>query len=298
MAKKINNKYSRRLFFKKSGGIVASAVVAGSVLPTLASEKSNSLDSSFLHDVNDITRMTHDLQVAMQKPIEERKWAMVVDARKCIACDACTVACIAENNLPPNITYRKVLEVEDGEFPNVQRFFKPTNCMQCEKPTCVEAANAVVPGSMAIRQDRIVTIDYTKMKGKEVFEAAKKACPYEHALYFDEGGNYTDNTPSVQKYESFCSKEYGKEFKRSETINTTRKCHFCLNKIESGLLPACVTTCVGRAMYFGDLNNSGSLIATHLKNNQSFVINEGAKTAPAVKFIHDKLDETCLKCHG
>ncbi len=297
MFQKINNKYSRRSFFKKSGGVIATVVAASAVIPNLVSGKPDSATPSNLKDLNDITRMTYDLQQALKKPLADRKWTMAIDARKCIACDACTVACIAENNLPPNVTYRKVIEVEDGEFPNVQRFFKPTNCMQCEKPTCVGAANAVVPGSMAIRPDGIVTIDYTKMKGKEVFEAAKKACPYAHALYFDEGGNYTDNTPSVQKYESFGSKEYGKEFKRSETINTTRKCHFCLNKIENGLLPACVTTCVGRAMYFGDLNNSESLIATHLKNNQSFVINEGAKTAPAVKFIHDKLDETCLKCH-
>ena len=170
--------------------------------------------------------------------------------------------------------------------------------MQCEKPPCVEPANKIIPGSMAIRPDGIVTIDYNKMKGKKVFNAAKNACPYDNALYYDEGKNYTDNTPAIQPYEKMKSNEYGKEFRRKETKDSTRKCHFCIDRIENGRLPACVSTCIGRAMYFGDINNTNSLVAKLIKSNPSFVINEGAKTLPSVKFVHDNLDETCLKCHG
>lgn len=293
------NKLSRRLFFKKSSGSIAGVVVASAALPSFLSAKSNVvLDENKPQVVNDITRMTDELKDALTKPIENRKWAMVVDARKCVGCDACTVACIAENNLPPHVTYRKVIEVEEGNYPEIKRFFKPTNCMQCEKPSCVEAANKIIPNAMSIRLDGIVTIDYTKMKGKEVFEAAKKACPYSHSLYYDEGSNYTDFTPKVQSYESRINDEYGKGYSRAETINTTRKCHFCLHKIEKGILPACVTTCIGRAMYFGDINNSGTLIAALLKGNESFVINEAAKTLPKVRFVHDNLDDNCLKCHS
>ena len=292
------NKLSRRSFFRKSGGSLAGVVAASAVIPGLLTEKATNLPADEKGEVvNDITRMTKELGEALKKPIENRKWAMVVDARKCVGCDACTVACISENNLAPNVTYRKVIEVEDGEYPELKRFFKPTNCMQCEKPNCVGAANNVIPNSMSVRPDGIVTIDYTKMKGKEVFEAAKKACPYSYSLYYDEGSNYTDFTPKVQSYESRINDEYGKGFSRAETINTTRKCHFCLHKIEKGILPACVTTCIGRAMYFGDINNSGTLAATLLKENENFVINEAAKTLPKVRFVHDKLDENCLKCH-
>lgn len=297
MSEKFNNKYSRRSFFKKSGGTLAGAVVASAVIPGILGAKEAGTTNNNPKDLNEITRMTDELQAALKKPIEDRKWAMVVDARKCVGCDACTVACIAENNLPPGVTYRKVIEVEDGKYPEMKKFFKPTNCMQCEKPTCVEAANKIIPASMTIRPDGIVAIDYSKMKGKEVFEAAKKACPYSYSLYYDEGKNYTDNTPALQSYEARINNEYGKGFKRSETVNATRKCHFCIHKIEGGILPSCVSTCIGRAMYFGDMNNSGSLIVSLLKNNENFVINEGSKTLPKVKFVHDNLDATCLKCH-
>jgi molybdopterin-containing oxidoreductase family iron-sulfur binding subunit len=298
MSETLKNKITRRSFFKRSGGTIAVSVAVGSLLPELLNAKESTPLDSNLKDLNDITRMTDELALSLSKPIENRKWAMAVDARKCVGCDACTVACIAENNLPPGVTYRKVIEVEDGEYPEVKRYFKPTNCMQCEKPSCVQAANDVISGSMYVRADGIIAIDYSKMKGKKVFEAAKKACPYSYSLYFDEGKNYTDNTPALQAYENRANNEYGKTFSRTDTLNTTRKCHFCIHKIEAGILPACVSTCIGRAMYFGDINNSGSLIVSLLKNNENFVINEGSKTAPKMKFVYDNLDDNCLKCHS
>lgn len=298
MEARTKNSINRRQFFRKSATVVISASAVGAVYPAIVKSSEVSSKSFQTADNSDAIIMLAELKESLKKPIEKRKWAMVIDARKCIDCNACTVACISQNNLPPGVTYRKVFEIEDGEYPNVQRYFMPTNCMQCEKPTCVEAANKIIPGSMAIRPDGIVTIDYKKMKGKKVFEAAKKACPYDNALYYDEGKNYTDNTPVVQPYEKMKSKEYGKEFSRKETKDTTRKCHFCIDRIENGRLPACVATCIGRAMYFGDINNTQSMVAGLIKNNESFVINEGAKTLPAVRFVNNNLDETCLKCHG
>jgi molybdopterin-containing oxidoreductase family iron-sulfur binding subunit len=226
---------------------------------------------------------------------------MLIDTRKCIGCHACTVACVAENNLPPGVTYRTVHIVEDGDYPNVMRFFMPTNCMQCANPPCVKAANAVIPGAMGQRPDGIVTIDYTKMKGKPVFDAAKKACPYGYALYLDNGGNHTDGTPALQPYEQRESLEYGKRWKRADTIGATRKCHFCIQRIEAGVLPACVATCTGGAMHFGDANDPGSLVSElSAQRDKTFVLNQEAGTKPSNIYLHtDPLnaENSCMKCH-
>lgn len=290
-----NKEISRKDFFRNA------SIVGGGIAVSIATVlKSSEVKAATVpvDALNDTIKMLEELKIALAKPIEKRKWAMVIDTRKCIGCNACSVACIAQNNLPPGITYRKVFEVEDGEYPDVQRYFMPTNCMQCENAPCIEAANNAIPGSMYRRSDGIVAIDYSKMKGRKVFETAKKACPYDNALYYDEGKNYTDDTPAIQPYEREKSREYGRKYSRSETKDSTRKCHFCVDRIENGLLPACVSTCTGQAMYFGDVNIPGSLAAKLINSGNSFILNEGAKTVPAVRFVDENLDETCLKCHG
>ena len=47
--------------------------------------------------------------------------------------NACTIACVAENKLPPGVVYRQVVEEEIGKYPNVSMKFLPKPCMQCDK---------------------------------------------------------------------------------------------------------------------------------------------------------------------
>ncbi len=247
--------------------------------------------------VTPLVRMQEDLQRALQKPIERRNWAMVIDTRKCIGCFSCAVACVAENVLPPGVTYRTVLDIEVGRYPGVQRILKPMNCQQCENPPCVPAANEVAPGSMERRPDGVVVINYERARGREVFAAVRQACPYKLAVFFDDGRFHTDGTPARQAYELRPSPEYGRRSSRTDgraPVNTIRKCHFCLHRLEAGMLPACVTTCVGVAMYFGDLNDSGSLIAQMLKEQRDKVmrVHESKGTKPRVYY----LTETPVLC--
>jgi molybdopterin-containing oxidoreductase family iron-sulfur binding subunit len=107
-----------------------------------------------------LLRMQADIRRALQKPVEQRGWIMVVDGRKCVGCKACVVACVAENVLPPGVTYRAVPEIEYGSYPDVKKYPMPTQCMQCDKPPCLPAANAIAPGSISKRPDGIVVLDY------------------------------------------------------------------------------------------------------------------------------------------
>lgn len=291
-------KLTRRSFFKQSASVAAGAVVATAIAPGLKETAKLVAETVGGESENENLTMFNDLQRALQKPMAERRWAMVIDIRKCIGCNACTVSCIAENNLPPGVMYRTVAEVEDGEFPEVRRFFMPTNCMQCEKAPCIEAANKIIPGSMSRRPDGIVTIDYTKMKGKKVFEAATAACPYPKSLWYDEGKNYTDGTPAIQPYEKRKFKEYGKEWSRTDTRGATRKCHFCTQRIDAGELPACVTTCTGQAMHFGDLNDEESLVSKLLKKHKSARMNLDSGAEPRVFYLDDDPEQTCMVCHS
>ena len=64
--------------------------------------------------------------------------AMVMDQRRCIGCQSCTVACRTWNDLPMDIIYNPVVsEGVQGTFPHVHQNWTPLICMHCEKAPCV-----------------------------------------------------------------------------------------------------------------------------------------------------------------
>lgn len=205
-----------------------------------------------------VLRMMRDLRRALDKPVEERRWAMVIDLRKCTGCNGCAVGCITENRLPPGIAYRPVMTETFGTYPNVGRRFVPRPCMQCDEPPCVPVCPVNATWK---RPDGIVTIDYDKCIGCRY---CITACPYT-ARSFDSGYFYSDfEGGERQPYEMLPAYEYGEARTRANggsPIGNARKCHFCIHRIERGELPACVLSCMGRATYFGDMNDPKSLVS-------------------------------------
>lgn len=254
---------------------------------------------------NEILRMHEDLQRALKKPASKRSWIMVVDVRRCIGELACVVSCMAENVCPPKTSYRWVFETEYQEYPNLDRFFMPANCQHCDNPPCMKAANKVKPGAIEKRPDGIVVFDYEKLeRSSRARSAAKDACPY-YAIVEDNGGYYTEGTPRLEPYETRVFYEYDRKLTRKKTRGAIRKCTFCLHRLESGMLPACVSTCVGRAMYFGDMNDSKSLVVELIRKEKVFRLNESMGTNPRVYYIGFKdrtnimlsTPKTCKVCH-
>lgn len=228
-----------------------------------------------------LLRMQRELQRAMKKPIEKRRWVMVIDLRKCIGCSACTIACVAENKLPPGVVYRPVMEEEIGEYPHVTRRFTPRPCMQCDNPPCVPVCPVKATYK---RPDGIIEINYEQCIGCRY---CITACPYS-ARTSDFGDNYSDATPKAQPYENSPSFEYGKKWTRAHGSSPTgnaRKCHFCVHRLEAGMLPACVTTCVGYATYFGDANDHESLVAEMVAKPNMIRLKEEMGTNPKVYYL-------------
>ena len=228
-----------------------------------------------------LIRMMRDLQRALKKPMEQRRWVMVIDLRHCVGCHACTIACIAENKLPPGVVYRPVIEEEIGKYPHVARRFLPRPCLQCDNPPCVPVCPVHATWK---RPDGIVVIDYEACIGCRY---CITACPY-GARSFDWGENYTDGTPHIAEYERAPSPEYGRQWERKGTrspIGNARKCHFCLHRIERGLLPQCVTTCIGRATYFGDANDPESLVSELIAQPNVMRLKEELGTEPRVYYL-------------
>jgi molybdopterin-containing oxidoreductase family iron-sulfur binding subunit len=239
-----------------------------------------------------LIRMQADLQRALQKPASIRRWVMVIDLRKCVGCHACTISCVAENKLPPGVVYRPVLEEEIGAYPNVIRRFTPKPCMQCDNPPCVP----VCPVNATYKNEEgVVVIDYDQCIGCRY---CITACPYA-ARTFDFGQTYTKNTPVADglivgqpvadDYERAANFEYGEEWARAggeaSPIGNVRKCHFCLHRLKEGMLPACTTTCIGRATFFGDANDPDSLVSELVASPNVQRLKEELGTEPRVYYL-------------
>lgn len=262
-------------------------------------------EEEYFMAMNEIVRMHEDLERALAKPASKRSWVMVIDTRKCVGDHACTVSCMAENVTPKGTSFRNVFETEYENFPEVDRFFMPTNCQHCDNPPCMKAANAVAQGAVSKRDDGIVVFNSKVMaKNNKAGEAAQKACPYT-AIFFDKGEYYTEGTPKLEPCETRKFFENGKETSRKATKGAARKCNFCMHRLESAMLPACVSTCIGRAMYFGDANDPKSLVSELLKNEKPWRFNESEGTKPRVYYIGYEgrtnmavsTPTTCLECH-
>jgi len=161
-------------------------------------------------------------------------WAMLVDLRECVGCQACTVACIMENEVPAGSFRTSVSTYVVTDERGAGSYMLPRLCNHCDKPPCVPVCPV---GATWKREDGIVLVDGERCVGCAY---CVQACPYEAR---------------------FINHETGK----------ADKCTFCAHRVEAGLLPACVETCVGGARIFGDLNDPDSEIRRRLTAAQGEV---------------------------
>ncbi|CAA7600429.1 4Fe-4S ferredoxin-type, iron-sulphur binding domain protein [Acididesulfobacillus acetoxydans] len=177
------------------------------------------------------------------------RMGFVIITSRCIDCDACMVACRAENEVPIGFTRNWVRDSGAvGKFPIVKQMFEPGNCMHCEKPSCLSVCPT---GATYKRADGIVLVDDTKCIGCKY---CIEACPYDARFL----------NPVTGKAD---------------------KCTFCLQRLEQGLKPACVQTCLGKARHSGDLNDPESVVSKLLNRYPARQLSPDAGTRPNIYYI-------------
>ena len=181
----------------------------------------------------------------------KQQWAMLIDVRKCIGCQACTVSCIQENAVPEG-SFRTVVSTYSVKLTDSAQpagtYVLPRLCNHCDNPPCIPVCPV---GATYKREDGIVAVDGDRCVGCAY---CVQACPYD-ARFINHETNKAD------------------------------KCTFCAHRVDAGLLPACVETCVGGARIFGDLNDPESMVHQLLSENKVKVLKPEQGTQPHVFYL-------------
>ncbi len=212
------------------------------------------------------------------------RWGMVIDLKRCVGCQTCTIACKQEHGLPAEFVWRFVADCEVGEYPNVRRVFLPMQCMHCADPPCVPVCPT---GASRKRDDGIVWIDYQSCVGCGYCAVA---CPYRarHLLHevtwaFPENGPTPDEAARA----------------RPDRHGVMTKCTFCIERVDGGraqgltpgvdadATPICGVACISNAIAFGDLDDPASVVSRLIKERTAVTLMPEVSTDPSVYYLTD-----------
>jgi molybdopterin-containing oxidoreductase family iron-sulfur binding subunit len=215
-------------------------------------------------------------------------WGMVIDLDRCTGCQACVMACKAENNVPAVgareaargriISWMQVLVEESEERVR----FLPRPCLQCDDPPCTK----VCPVYATYRNpEGIVAQIYARCIGCRFCMAA---CPY-NAKYFN-WLRYQKEAPGQNPDVSVRPK------------GVVEKCTFCHHRLQRAreralaegrdlapgeYIPACAEACPTRAIAFGDLSDPGGEVARLARSPRAFKLGEQLGTKPKVIYLSE-----------
>ncbi len=202
------------------------------------------------------------------------QYAMVIDTKSCLGCNACTIACKQANATGPGIFWNRVYARETGKYPDARLTFLPAMCMHCEDPPCVQVCPTHASHQL---ENGIVRIDKEKCIGCRV---CMFACPYS-ARFFNDGyqKSYFPEAEATQ-YEIYRGKEHIK--------GTVQKCDFCCERVEAGENPACVDVCPVSARIFGDADDPESETAKIIEEKRVLRLKKEIETSPSVYYLPDQ----------
>jgi phenylacetyl-CoA:acceptor oxidoreductase subunit 1 len=205
---------------------------------------------------------------------------MVIDVNRCVGCQTCTIACKHANDTLPGVQWRKVVDVEMGEFPSVERFFLVTGCQHCAEPPCVPVCPT---GATWQREDGLVIQDYDVCIGCAYCAVS---CPYQaRTIAHDQRWYYGEETKQEVAV------------KHEERLGVAQKCTFCKDRVDEGLkqglkpgvdpeaTPACAAACISSAIQFGDFKDPESNVSK-LIAGPHFQLNAELGTDPQIKYLY------------
>jgi molybdopterin-containing oxidoreductase family iron-sulfur binding subunit len=247
--------------------------------------------SRYTQDAHFLAGIAKEPHLYRWKPEGPAAWAMSVDLNACIGCNACVVACQAENNIPV-VGKQQVIHEREMQWLRIDRYyegnpdaptsyFQPMLCMQCEQAPC----EVVCPvGATVHDAEGLNVMVYNRCVGTRF---CSNNCPYKVRRF---------------NYFAFAQEEQRPPEARNPDVTVRgrgvmEKCTFCLQRIAEARIvadresrpvgevrTACQAACPTQAFTFGNMADPNSDVAKRKQSPLDYALLADQNTHPRVTY--------------
>ncbi len=244
-------------------------------------------------------------------PTVTYQWGMTIDLNKCTGCNACVIACQAENNVPV-VGREQVTRGREMHWLRIDRYFRgdedspkmvnqPVACAHCETAPCEQ----VCPVAATVHsEDGLNAMAYNRCIGTRY---CANNCPYKVRRF-----NYFNYQTEYGYYYGWERKKDLEEASRKlqqlvlnpeVTVRgrgVMEKCTYCVQRIQNGKIQArsegraiqdgevqvaCQTACPSQAIAFGDIKDPTTMVAKLQRSERAYDMLEELNIKPRTRYL-------------
>ena len=264
---------------------------------TLEDFKSN---PNFAHEGEGRETPEPDTTLFPNWPYPANKWGMSIDMNSCTGCNACVMACYAENNIPvvgkQQVRIGRIMQwlridaYFEGDLAAPRAHFQPMTCQHCENAPCEQVCPV---GATVHTPEGLNTMVYNRCVGTRY---CSNNCPYKvrrfnYLLYSD----YETDSLKLMRNPDVSVRSRG----------VMEKCSYCVQRINAAkieadkenreirdgeIVTACQQACPASVITFGNLNDKNSKVAKLNQDKRMYQVLADQNTRPRTRYVAEVLN--------